>query len=217
MHLALKNIRLLILLISLLITIGFSSLSTLPIAEAPVLTNRWSTITTVYPGASAERVEALVTEKLESLLRSLSEIKTLSSLSKPGVSIISIELNDNVKNTELAWSKIRDKLNDAVILLPSDIQSPSFDNDHSNAFTYITALRWKNDKNIDPLLLNRYSKELIKRWQNLPGTEFVDSYGEPEEEILVKLNNAETSQLGQSAISISNAIKDTDVKNQLEY
>ncbi len=212
MHLALKNIRLLILLISLLITIGFSSLSTLPIAEDPVLTNRWSTITTVYPGASAERVEALVTEKLESLLRSLSEIKTLSSLSKPGVSIISIELNDNVKNTELAWSKIRDKLNDAVILLPSDIQSPSFDNDHSNAFTYITALRWKNDKNIDPLLLNRYSKELIKRWQNLPGTEFVDSYGEPEEEILVKLNNAETSQLGQSAISISNAIKDTDVK-----
>lgn len=212
MHLALKNIRLLILLISLLITIGFSSLSTLPIAEDPVLTNRWSTITTVYPGASAERVEALVTEKLESLLRSLSEIKTLSSLSKPGVSIISIELNDNVKNTELVWSKIRDKLNDAVILLPSDIQSPSFDNDHSNAFTYITALRWKNDKNIDPLLLNRYSKELIKRWQNLPGTEFVDSYGEPEEEILVKLNNAETSQLGQSAISISNAIKDTDVK-----
>lgn len=72
-------------------------------------------------------------------------------------------------------------------------------------------------KILTPLLLNRYSKELIKRWQNLPGTEFVDSYGEPEEEILVKLNNAETSQLGQSAISISNAIKDTDVKNQLEY
>ncbi|EOD81466.1 Cobalt-zinc-cadmium resistance protein CzcA [Grimontia indica] len=209
----LKNTRLLVLFTVLLLVSGLSALSTLPRAEDPALINRWATITTAYPGASAERVEALVTEELENELRALDEIKLIESQSRPGISVITIELHDELTETEPVWSKVRDKIGDASPNLPSGALEPAFDNDHSNAFTYITALQWDDDSDVDPLILGRYAKELAKRWRNLAGTEFVEAHGAPDEEILVTLDVASASVLGQSALSISNAISAADAKN----
>ncbi|OEF48899.1 acriflavin resistance protein [Enterovibrio norvegicus] len=209
----LSNTRLLVLFIVLLLVSGFSALSTLPRAEDPALINRWATITTAYPGASAERVEALVSEQIEISLRTLDEIKLIESTSKPNISVVTIELNDELTDTETVWSKVRDKLGDAAPLLPAGAFDPQFDNDHSNAFTYITALQWQGDSQVDPLILGRYAKELAKRWRNLGSTEFVDTHGVPDEEILVTLDVAASSALGKSALSLSNAISGADAKN----
>lgn len=209
----LKNTRLLVLIIALLFVSCYSALSTLPRAEDPPLINRWATITTLYPGASAERVEALVTEELENSLRTLNEINVIESQSKPGISIITIELIDELKNTEPAWSKIRDKLSDTKPLLPKETSDPNFDNDHAYAFTYIAALKWQGDSKIDPLILSRYAKELAKRWRNLSGTEFVSISGAAQEEILVTIDVGASSSLGQSAQTISHRIQQADAKN----
>lgn len=209
----LTNTRLLVLFIALLLVSGLSALSTLPRAEDPALTNRWATVTTAYPGASAERVEALITETLESALRSLDEIKLIESQSRPGISVITVELNDELTDTEPVWSKLRDKLGDISADLPADAMEPAFDNDHSNAFTYITALQWQGNTDADLLILGRYAEELAKRWRNLPGTEFVETHGAPDEEILVTLDIASASVLGQSALSLSNAISGADAKS----
>ncbi len=209
----LKNTRLLVLFTMLILVAGLSALSTLPRAEDPPLINRWATITTAYPGASPERVEALVTEELETALRSLDEIALIESQSRPGISVITVELNDSLSDTESVWSKIRDKLGEAESSLPQEALPPKFDNDHSNAFTYISALQWQGDSEPDLLVLGRYAKELAKRWRNLPGTEFVETHGEPEEEVLVTLDVAASGLLGKSALSLSNAINGADAKN----
>ncbi|WP_407333658.1 efflux RND transporter permease subunit [Enterovibrio sp. 27052020O] len=209
----LKNTRLLVLFTVLLLVSGLSALSTLPRAEDPALINRWATITTVYPGASAERVEALVTEEIESSLRGLDDINLIESQSKPGISVITVELNDEVIDAEPVWSKIRDKLGDAAPQLPQDAFAPHFDNDHSNAFTYIVSLQWQGASEPDALIMGRYASELAKRWRNLSDTDFVDIHGLPDEEILVTLDVAASSALGQSALSLSNAISGADAKN----
>ncbi len=66
-----SNPRLLSLGIALLLVAGLGALDSLPRSEDPHLSNRWATIVTPFPGASAERVEALVSEKLEVKLREL--------------------------------------------------------------------------------------------------------------------------------------------------
>ncbi|WP_028022414.1 efflux RND transporter permease subunit [Enterovibrio calviensis] len=209
----LTNTRLIVLMTVLLLVSGLSALSTLPRAEDPALINRWATISTPYLGASAERVEALVTEEIEKSLRGLDEINLIESQSKPGISVITVELNDDIIDTEPVWSKIRDKLGDASPQLPQGALEPQFDNDHSNAFTYIVSLQWQGDSNPDPLILGRYASELAKRWRNLSDTDFVDVHGLPDEEILVTLDVAASSALGQSALSLSNAISGADAKN----
>jgi len=80
-----ENNRLMALLIILLIVAGLGSLSTLPRTEDPRITNRIASVLTILPGASAERVEALVTEKIEQKLRKLADIKRITSTSRTGL------------------------------------------------------------------------------------------------------------------------------------
>ncbi|GAD88813.1 hypothetical protein VHA01S_010_00390 [Vibrio halioticoli NBRC 102217] len=208
-----SNTRLLILMTAFLLVSGFSSFNTLPRAEDPVISNRFATVTTSYPGASAERVEALVTEVVENKLRELSEIKLISSTSRPGVSIINIELNDEITHPDPVWSKARDKLSDTPPLLPVGTFAPEFDSDHTYAFTLITALIWQGSSDSDLLTLGRYAKELSSQLRALSGTEFVDSYGMPKEEILVSLDTSSAVALGNSSASIAQSLDGADAKN----
>ncbi len=208
-----SNTRLLVLAVALLVVSGLSALNTLPRAEDPIIKNRHASVVTHYPGATAERVEALVTEKLETALRQLDEIKDLTSVSRPGISVINIELKDEITNSEPVWSRARDKLSDAEPLLPNGSSRPDLDSDHAYAFTAITALTWQGPSDPGLLTMRRYATELGNRLRNLSGTEFVDEYGMPNEEILVSMDPAVASALGRSSISISNAIAGADAKN----
>ncbi|OLQ81150.1 acriflavin resistance protein [Photobacterium proteolyticum] len=208
-----SNTRLLVLAVALLIVSGLSAINTLPRAEDPVIHNRFASVITHFPGATAERVEALVTEKIETSLRQLDEVKLLASVSRPGISVVRVELKDEVNNAEPVWSRARDKLADAQPLLPQGTSVPELDDDHGYAFTVITALRWQGPTKPDLLTLRRYAIELGNRLRVLNGTEFVDLYGLPDEEILVTMDPSVTSALGRSAISLSNAINNADAKN----
>jgi multidrug efflux pump subunit AcrB len=86
------------LVVALLIVSGLAAISGLPRSEDPRITNRIAIVTTALPGASAERVEVQVSEKLEQKLKSQAEIKHLSSVSRPGLSVLTIELQDEVQN-----------------------------------------------------------------------------------------------------------------------
>ncbi|NJO50988.1 MAG: efflux RND transporter permease subunit [Leptolyngbyaceae cyanobacterium RM2_2_4] len=91
------NIRLLVLTIILILGWGLSSYQSLPREEDPQLVSRVAVITTAFPGASAERVEALVTTVLEEELAEIEEIDVIESDSRVGFSTVSIELSDSIK------------------------------------------------------------------------------------------------------------------------
>ncbi|SEF85274.1 efflux RND transporter permease subunit [Vibrio hangzhouensis] len=207
------NTRLLVLMTALLIVSGLAAFSSLPRAEDPIISNRFANVTTSFPGASAERVETLVTEVVENKLRELSEVKLLTSTSRPGVSIVTIELMDDITEPDPIWSKARDKLSDLIPVLPSGTASPDLDSDHTYAFTVITSLTWNGPGEADILTLGRYAKELAKRMRTLSGTEFVDEYGMPEEEIQVNLRTTDTAAFGRSSLNIGDSLSGADAKN----
>ncbi len=208
-----SNTRLLILMTALLMVSGISAFMTLPRAEDPVIINRYANITTSFPGASAERVETLVTEVIENKLRELSEVKLVSSTSRPGVSIVTLELNDTITEPEPVWSQARDKLSDIDSILPAGSHSPDLDSDHTYAFTTIASLTWSGAGEPDRLTLGRYAKELAKRLRTLSGTEFVDEYGMPQEEIQISLRTADAAALGRSSANIAESLEGADAKN----
>ncbi|WP_213865482.1 efflux RND transporter permease subunit [Vibrio crassostreae] len=208
-----SNTRLLILMTALLMVSGISAFMTLPRAEDPVIINRYANITTSFPGASAERVETLVTEVIENKLRELSEVKLVSSTSRPSVSIVTLELNDTITEPEPVWSQARDKLSDIESTLPAGAHSPDLDSDHTYAFTTIASLTWSGAGEPDRLTLGRYAKELAKRLRTLSGTEFVDEYGMPQEEIQISLRTADAAALGRSSANIAESLEGADAKN----
>lgn len=207
-----SNPRLLSLGIALLLVAGLGALNSLPRSEDPHLSNRWATIITPFPGASAERVEALVTEKLEVKLRELHEINNISSNSRPGLSVVSIELLDTIYDSEPIMARARDKINDIVPTLPPGTGTPQFEDQRNGAFTIITSLRWRDPGHTDMNALGRYAQELDNRFSSLPGTEYVDRFGEPDEEYQVTVDIAEASALQLTTADISNAIGSADAK-----
>ncbi len=212
-ELILRNTRLLILVTALLIVSGLSALQSLPRAEDPLITNRNAAITTHFPGATPERVEALVTEKIETELRTLDDIQLITSTSRAGISVVSIELLDTITDSEPVWSRVRDKLSDVRPKLPQGVSEPVLDSDHSYAFTLITAITWQGEQNPNLLVMNRYAKELAQQFRAMSGTEFVDEYGTVTEEILVSIDRGAVASLGGSAQSLSQAIGGSDAKN----
>ncbi|MES2540103.1 MAG: efflux RND transporter permease subunit, partial [Pseudomonadota bacterium] len=78
--------RLVMLALLVIFSAGLSSLVSIGRQEDPTITNIFATITTVFPGADPARVEALVTTKIETELRTIPEIAEVSSTSATGIS-----------------------------------------------------------------------------------------------------------------------------------
>ncbi|MCE2573557.1 efflux RND transporter permease subunit [Motilimonas eburnea] len=207
-----NNTRLLVLALVVLIVSGLGALHTLPRMEDPRINNRFATVITQYPGASAERVEALISEKIESKIRKLPEIKVLTSTSRPGISVIQVELKDEITQGIPVWSRIRDLLSDITPELPQGSFPPHLDDDRGYAFTRIIALTWAGDTPADIAILGRYASELQNRLRLIAGTDFVEVQGAPEEEILVELDVDTASALRLTSAHIAQLINNADAK-----
>ncbi len=209
------NRHLLVLTIVIMLAGGFSALTSMPRLEDPIITNRNALIITLLPGASAERVEAQVTEIVEDALKEVPEIKEVESTSRAGISVISIELADDVtrRNNREIFSRIRDKLNDAVQAFPEDAMAPVFDDKRgASAFTLIAGLSWDVDGTVPLSLLNRHAENLADALRNVPGTDLVRIYGAPTEQVLVEIDPVKIADLGLTIASIADALRSADVK-----
>ncbi len=206
--------RVLALVIGLILVAGLSSLVTIARQEDPTITNLFATIVTPFPGATAERVEALVTERLEDELREVEEIDTIESTSRNGLSLVTVELLETLtdKRIEETWSEIRDALADAEAEFPAGAGSPSFDNDRTNAFTAIGALVWRSDAPVNLAVLGRFGEELQDRLRNVPNTKVVRLYGAPTEEVIVEIDPDVAASLGLTADDIAAALARADTK-----
>ena len=140
-----QNRHLLVLSIVVSIAAGLFAVGSLQRLEDPRITNLYPIVITSYPGASAERVETLVTEKIEDELAEVDTIKDLTSTSLAGVSIISIELLKSTTRSEYRaiFAEIRDKLDTAARSFPPGVAEPIFDDKRDPAaFSLMVAVKW---------------------------------------------------------------------------
>ena len=211
----LNNRHLLFLLIIILLVGGFSALQSMPRLEDPIITNRNALIITLLPGASAERVEAQLTEKIEDALKEVPEIKEVDSTSRAGISTISVGLADDVTraNNKEILSRIRDKLDDATRQFPPDALEPVFDDKRgASAFTLIAGISWRGDDFLPLAMMKRHAENLADILRNVPGTDIVRIYGAPTEQILVEADPMRMAELGITVSAIGNALQAADVK-----
>ena len=89
--------------------------------EDPSFTIKTAVISAVYPGASAEEVEQEVTSRIEDAVQAMGEIKHIRSRSTPGLAIIYVDIKDEYTSKELpqVWDKLRQKVNDASVYMPT--------------------------------------------------------------------------------------------------
>ena len=206
-----RNLRLLILTICLILVWGLSSWQILPRMEDPEHSQWAAYITTELPGASAYRVESLVTDVIEQELLEIDEIETLASSSRVGNSTVVVSLKDSVNNHDQVWSRVRDRLADVRAKLPTEASEPEYV-EATAANALIASLTWTLESPVNYAILRRWAEELEDELRNLSGTEQVELFGAPTEEILVEIDPAKLATLGLTAQQLSQQIRLSDAK-----
>ena len=209
-----RHSRYFTLIIICVLAIGISSFSSIARQEDPTLTNFVGSITTFYPGATPDRVEALVTRPLEDELRKIPEIDELTSISTSGVSAVNILLVKSLPADvlERIWSEIRDAISEATRQFPAGVGEPDFDHDRMSSFTAIVALSSAGPEDMELSLLGRLAADFADRARNLPNTKLAEVFGEPIEEIRVEVDEAALVSRGLSLQQVAAALQAADVK-----
>jgi multidrug efflux pump subunit AcrB len=118
---------------------GWSSYTRLAQQEDPKIPERRAVLVTRFPGATASKIEELVTKKLEEKLNELDSIEELKSQSRFGVSVIDITQYPATRaRVDQEWDKVRSKL--AEVRLPEGCQTPFLDTDFGNTVTLLLGL-----------------------------------------------------------------------------
>jgi multidrug efflux pump len=195
---------------------GIAALGQLPRLEDPRITLRNAQILTILPGATAERVEALVTEPLEDLLDEIDQIRELASTSRNNVSLILVELDDAITADDNAevFAEIRARLREADGLLPPDASAPRLDDNRgATAFGTIVSVAWRDGAARDLGTLGRVAQTLGDRLRVMSGTELVRYYGAPEEQITVSVDAAAIAAAGLRVDELAQRVRGADAKN----
>ena len=178
------------------------------------MAERYAGVITFLPGATALRMETLISEPIETALREIPEIKELTSSSKAGQSVVDIELYDSVADSETdnVWSEVRDVLSDTVPALPAGAVEPELQIRQPIASTLIVAINWLHDSPQQLGIMSRIAETLRISLANTPGTEVAETWGEVEEEIRVAIDPYKMVASGMSAERVASAIAGADTK-----
>ena len=209
-----RNGRYFTLVVLVITLVGVASLQTLGRQEDPTITNLRATVTTFFPGANPARVEALVTRPLEDEIREIAEVTEVESTSSTGVSMVSIEVDETMSDTDIerTWTEIRDAISDAELQFPPGVMVPEFNNERAVANTRIVALRPAPGAEVPISVIKRVAEDFSDAARNFPGTRLVRMYGEPEEEIRVEVDEQAMIARGLSLQEVAAALQAADAK-----
>ncbi|MCT4627862.1 efflux RND transporter permease subunit [Halodesulfovibrio sp.] len=183
---------------------GVITLATIPRQEDPDFIVRTAVVTTQFPGASPQKVEELVTDKLEEKIREMGEIDYLESQSLTGLSIIEVNIQESIRNVAPVWQKLRNKVDDARPFLPSEASVPFVNDEFGDVFGFLIALTsdgftYREMKDEVDIIRNK-----ILRFNKVSKVEF---WGEQEERIFIEFSNARFAELGISPFALASVIQ----------
>jgi len=182
--------------LTLLITIGgISSFFKLGWLEDPEFTVKTAAIITSYPGASAEEVELEVTDRIELKLQEMQEIKNIYSESRPGLSIIKVDIKDSVWSDKLpqVWDVMRKKIRDMESTLPPGASVPSVNDDFGYVFGFLMAV---TGDGFSYSQLQQYVDSLRKDLSLVKGVARIDLWGVQEKRIYLDVSQAQMAAFG---------------------
>ncbi|BFM14010.1 efflux RND transporter permease subunit [Maricurvus nonylphenolicus] len=182
---------------------AFNGLSRL---EDPEFTIKDALVVTQYPGATPAEVELEVTDLIETEIQRLGQVKEIQSISKAGLSTITVTMKDKYDKDSLpaVWEQLRRKIHDVTGKLPPGAQQPVVIDDFGDVFGVMFALTGDGYTNKE---LYEYAKFLRRELLLVKDVAKVDLWGVQQEAIYVEFSRAQMSLLGISQNQIYQALE----------
>jgi multidrug efflux pump subunit AcrB len=187
----------------LILLLGLLGLSQLGVREYPSVDPPTISISTSYPGAAAEVMQAQVTETIEEVVNTVAGIRTLTSTTREGASQVSIEFSLDT-DIDTAASDVRDQLARAARRLPPDINPPILNKAHADSNPIFNIALSSEQRT--QLELGAYANTLAERLQTVPGIASVDQASEKRYAMRLWMDPEKLTAYNLSPLSIRDAL-----------
>jgi multidrug efflux pump subunit AcrB len=203
---SLAHQQMVLFLIIVLMAAGAISYVNLGRAEDPDFTFKMMVVRTLWPGATAQEVERELTELIEKKLQETPWVNVLRSSSKPGESLVFVELKDYTPKPEVpeSWRQVRKKLDDIRHTLPHGVQGPFPNDEFGDVLINIFAL---TGDGFDLSALRRYADRIALDLKRVPDVKRVELIGVQEEKIYVDVSINRFASLGITPQQVADALQ----------
>ncbi len=161
-------------------------------------------VSTTYTGAGPEEMEDLVTKPLEQVLATMTGVKTITSRSATGSSIVAIQFVDGT-NIDSAVNDMRDKVDRIKPLLPNDANDPMILKMDLTSTTIEVGVT--SDKYDINTLYNLCDDNISSEFERIEGVASVALTGGQDDLIKVTVDQDKLNSYGISINAISAAMK----------
>jgi multidrug efflux pump subunit AcrB len=176
---------------------GLIGLSNIGRLEDPAFTIKQVLVTTQFAGASAEKVENEITEPLEIAIQQMPQLLRITSVSKPGISEITAEVQPSFDTNELPqiWDELRKRIRDTKSQLPIGAGDPQVFDDFGDVFGLYYAL---SATDFSPRELREFARIIRRELLATQGVAKVQVSGVKQEQLVAFINPYQIAGLGIS-------------------
>lgn len=199
-----KNSLLVNVLSVLILITGLISLKSLNREAFPNIDFDIVSITTYYPSSTPEEVEKLITIPIEKELKGIDDIDKIYSASGSGISVITLQLNEDASNKDRIVNEIQRAV-DQTEDLPSDLPAKPIVKDLKTKDTPVIEVSLSGDLSENEL--REYALSLEKKILDLPDVSAVSRKGLRDQEIWVQLTPEKMQEEHLSLMEVIQALR----------
>lgn len=187
--------------------IGYTSLG---VREYPSIDPPIITVQTNYIGANATVIESQITEPLEESINGIAGIRSLTSTSRDGRSLITVEFNVDA-DLETAANDVRDRVSRAINQIPQDADPPVVTKADADAIPIVMVTISSNEKSI--LELSDYARNVLKeKIQTIPGVSAIQIWGEKRYSMRLWLDPIKMNSFNVTPVDVRNVLQKENVE-----
>lgn len=177
----------------------------------PIIPDRYLLVSTTYEGLPAEEIKKLITVPIEDSITSLKGVKNISSVSRDGISLVTVEMHWN-NSINVSLTECKSLIDECFETLPSGCQKPEVKVFNPNQNSTITISITPKDGDL------RYCKYITEedikpRFQRLSEVSLVTLTGGEDDEIHIILDKNKAEGHFFTIDSIAQSIS----QNNFEY
>lgn len=186
----------------ILMIVGLHALFNLPKDINPDVSFETAIIYTIYPGATPEDVEKLVTIPIEDAIRNVKDFNRVISTSQENISEVVVEfttgadIKERVRDLKDEVDKIKD--------LPEEAEDPEIFELDTSGIPVITVALYSAV--LPEHFMKEITEDLQDRLEDIPGVSSVDLAGIRDREILVRVDQADLERYNLSLTQLSDSI-----------
>ncbi len=195
-------------LAAFILLLGFQGLANLSVRQYPEVEETVITITTVYPGASAELIQGFVTSPIAAAVSTTENIDYVTSQSRPSASVVTVQMELG-SDPDVALTEVMSKVQQVRSKLPADAEDPTIVKGTGTQFaTMYLALQ---NPNMTDEQITEYIERIIRpRMSTISGVAEIQIIGAANYSMRIGVDPVRLASRGVTASDVLAAIRSSN-------